>query len=319
MNLSVDDFAVKPLTFGNGITGEIVEIESGNPENYYHAISKATEVAPHTILGQLFLPAGDVLSAVIIVPGSLGVAPSHVTHGERLTNEGIAALIIDPFGARQVVSTVANQAQYSFAASSWDVLAAARYLAGRDEIDNKSIGAQGHSRGGTAVVNAAVGLFARAMEVEPLRAVYAAYPWCGFQFEHPGIGATVVRSIIGDQDEWCLPQQVQAYMNAMKLMGGDASCFIVEGAHHSFDRDTGIELIEDASVARAAPTTYLTDEGIYIHPTGVICDEDTSDRDLMMYSVKSGYGKRGARIGTSGSQAEIFNRDMLAFWLKALN
>ena len=38
---------------------------------------------------------------------------------------GIAALVIDPFGARAVTSTVANQTQFSFAASAFDVLAAA--------------------------------------------------------------------------------------------------------------------------------------------------------------------------------------------------
>ncbi len=319
MALAVSNFADNPVTFGNGIAGEVVAIESANPKTYYEAISRTSEVDPLTIYGQLFLPAGEQLACVMVVPGSLGVAPSHIAHAERLTNAGFAALVIDPFGSRHVVSTVANQAQYSFAASSWDVLAAARYLAGRDEIDLKRIGAQGHSRGGTAVVNAAISRFAEAMDVEPLRGVYGAYPWCGFQFQHPDIGATSVRSIIGDQDDWCLPQQVQGYMSAMALLGGNATCRIVEGAHHSFDRDTDIEMVENASVAPSAPTTYLTDEGHYIHPTEGECPTDTDERDLMVYGVKAGYGKRGARIGTSGNLAELFKGDMLSFWKKELS
>lgn len=316
-NISGNEF-LKPITFNNGLTGEPLVIESGNPENFYQAISEPASVSAHAINGQLFVPAGENLACVIVVPGSLGVADSHLAHAELLTDQGIAALVIDPFGSRHVTSTVANQAQYSFAASSWDVLASAKALAADGRIDSTRIGAQGHSRGGTAVVNAAVTRFVEAMSVEPLRAVYGAYPWCGFQFTNPNVGSTAVRSIIGDQDEWCLPQQVQAYMHAMQLTGGNASCRIIPGAQHSFDRSTPVELIEDASVAPSAPTTYLTDSGQYIHPTDGLCPPATMDRDIMLYGIKSGYGVRGARIGSSGDQADIFREDMLAFWTNEL-
>lgn len=307
-------FDREPARLDNGIVGEIISIASGNPVNFFQALSEPTTIQPHGIYGQLFLPEGENLSLVIVVPGSLGVAASHLTHCDSLTSEGIAALAIDPFGTRQVTSTVANQAQYSFAASSWDVLAAARTIRGHDKINVDRIGAQGHSRGGTAVVNAAVTAFAAAMKVAPLHAVYAAYPWCGFQFLTPSVGSTVVRSIIGDQDEWCLAQQVQSYMHAMTLAGGSASCRIVNGAHHSFDRGTAIELVKDASVAPSAPTTYLDDDGCYIHPIDGKLDSDATDRDLMVYGVKSGYGRRGARIGSSPGEAEVFKQDMLDFW-----
>ena len=71
-----------------------------------------------------------------------------------------------------------------------------------------------------------------------LHAVYAAYPWSGQQFERPDVGKTIVRSVIGDRDEWCLPQQVQGHMHAMRLCGCDASFKLFPGAQHSFDRDT---------------------------------------------------------------------------------
>ena len=75
------------------------------------------------------------MPVVTVVPGSLGVAASHVTHAETLTDAGLAAFVVDPFGARGITSTVANQAQYSFAASAWDVLAAWTVLSGLPEID----------------------------------------------------------------------------------------------------------------------------------------------------------------------------------------
>jgi dienelactone hydrolase len=311
-------FHTEPVALANGLQGNILTIPSGDPVNFHEALSNPGAVQQRDIFGQLFLPKGDQLAAVIVVPGSLGVADSHLAHCASLSDAGIAALAIDPFGARDVTSTVANQAQYSFAASSWDVLCAAQVLGDHPAIDITRIGAQGHSRGGTAVVNAAVSVFPNSMGIAPLCAAYAAYPWCGFQFTKPDIGNTVVRSIIGDQDEWCLPQQVQGYMHAMTLAGGEASCRIIEGAHHSFDRESGVTLIEDASVAPSAPTTFLTDEGCFIHPISGQLGPDALDRDVMLYGVKSGYGVRGAHIGSSAGQPALFREDMMQFWQQQL-
>ena len=34
----------------------------------------------------------------------------------------------------------------------------------------------------------------------------------------------------------------------------------------------------------------------------------------MIYAMKAGYGRLGARIGSAGDQAEQFRRDMMSFW-----
>ena len=123
-----------------------------------------------------------------------------------------------------------------------------------------------------------------------------------------------MRSIVGDQDEWCLPQQVQGHMQALRLCGCDASWRIIEGAHHSFDRDTPLELVTDASVAPGAPTIYLEDDGTSIHPTLGATPKETRERELMLYGIKAGYGKRGAHIGSQNNYADLFHQDMMAFW-----
>ncbi len=309
-----------PTTFANGIRGETVEIATANPRNYYQAISDPSSMVRTTILGELFVPVGDAARwpVIIVVPGSLGVAPSHLAHAERFTRMGIAAFVIDPFGTRRVTSTVADQTQYSFAASAWDVCAAAATLARRPDIDPERIGAQGHSRGGSAVMTAATTRFATATGAPALNAVYAAYPWCGQQFLDAAIGVTVVRAVIGDRDEWCLPQQVQAHVNAMRLAGGEASCRIFAGAPHSFDRGTDIELIAEAAVAPAAPTSYIADDGAFVHPLADRPDPELVDRDLMLYNMKSGYGRRGAHIGSRPGDADAFRADMTASWTARL-
>lgn len=312
------NFGEQRIVFDNGIEGEPLTIESGSPASYFEAISSPKSVTQTEIDAKLFVPQGKgPFPVVIVVPGSLGVAPSHLAHAETATGLGIAACVIDPFGRRQVTSTVANQAQYSFAASAWDVLATAKLLASHPEIDPDRIGAQGHSRGGTAVMTAAMRDFAGAFGHISLAAVYAAYPWCGHQFIVPEIGQTMLRAVIGDRDEWCSPQQVQGHIHAIALTGGNVSFRLFEGAQHSFDRGTEIEMVADASVAPCAPTCYVARDGALIHPLTGEPDPNLGERDVMVYGMKAGYGRRGARIGSEGHQAQQFRADMIAFWREA--
>ena len=265
-------FRDQAITFANGAKGRVIEVPSASPRNYHQAISAPAEMPRVTIDGQLFLPRGASgaarLPLVIVVPGSLGVAPVHLTHAETLTSAGLAAFVLDPFGARGVTSTVSNQTQYSFAASAYDVLAAWQVLAQAPEIDAARIGAQGHSRGGAAVLTAATRRFADAVvgRGRGLSAVLGAYPWSGHQFLDPSVGPTRVRVLMGDRDEWCSLQQVQGHLQAMRLAGGTVSLRVFSGAAHSFDRGTAVVRIDDAAVAPGAPTTYLADDGSCIHP-----------------------------------------------------
>ena len=304
-----------------GVIGENLAITSAGPRNHHQAITDPDGCAPVTIDAKLFVPDADQpLPTVIIVPGSLGVGPNHEQHAATLVGAGYAVCVVDPFAARAVTSTVANQTHYSFAASSFDVLATLSALRERPEIDADRIAAQGHSRGGSAVLIAACRRFADPIVGPDIRlaAVLAAYPWCGQQFLDPSIGTTSVRAIIGDLDEWCSVQQVQAQVQAMRAVGGDASIRIVRAAHHSFDRDEDVHTIAEASVAPAAPTTMLADDGSMIMAQVGEPDPGLVDHDLFTAAVEAGFGRRGAAIGGIGDQPELFRSDMLAFYDRTL-
>jgi dienelactone hydrolase len=317
-------FRDRDIAFANGSVGRNLDIPSANPVNYHQAISRPGDMARVILDGKLFLPPGGSgkgrLPLVIVVPGSLGVAPSHLAHAEALTAIGIAAFVLDSFGARGIGSTVANQTLYSFAASAYDVLAAWQVLSARGDVDPDRIGAQGHSRGGSAVLTAGARRFADAV-VGPgggLKAVLAAYPWSGHQFLDPSIGTTQARVLMGDRDEWCSPMQVQGHVQAMRLAGSDATLRLFPGAAHSFDRGTPLKRIPEASVSPAAPTAYIADDGAFLHPLEGTPRAELIDRDLMVYALKAGYGVKGAAIGSQGEEAALFREDMLEFWRRTL-
>lgn len=318
----VQRFRDRDVVLANGARGQNIDIPSANPLNYFQAISEPAAMPRVTIDGKLFLPPGarGALPVVIIVPGSLGVAPTHLTHAETLVEMGIGVFVLDPFGPRGVTSTVANQTQFSFAASAYDAAAAVKVLATRPEIDRGRIALQGHSRGGSAVLTAVARRFCEAVHDRSLsvRAVLAAYPWCGHQFLDPDVGATEVRAIVGDQDDWVGPQQVQGHIHAIRLRGAKATIRLVAGAEHSFDRNEPIQTFPDARVSPAAPTSYLADDGAFIHPTIGEADPKLVDRDLAVYALKAGYGVRGATLGSQGDQAALFRDDMTRFFHRTL-
>ena len=302
----------------DGATGALLSIPSANPINHHQAITDPTGCEPIDLDARLFVPTpnGDELPAtVIMVPGSLGVAPNHEQHAETLFRAGFAVCLLDPFGPRSVTSTVAQQTQYSFAASAFDVLATLRVLRARPELDAERIGAQGHSRGGSAVTTAAHRRFADPI-VGPdvaLAAVYAVYPWCGQQFLDADIGPTRYRAIIGDRDEWCSVQEVQAQVNALRQQGPQASVRVVSGGAHSFDRFEELHTIAEASVAPTAPTVMLADDGAMILPQVGEPDPNTTDRDAFVAAIEAGHGRRGAAIGGVGHQPALFKSDMVEF------
>lgn len=315
-------FASRSIRFASGAGGRRVTIASGNPRNYHQLVSAPGSIPPVEIDGLLFLPPADAaVPLVIVVPGSLAVAPSHLRHAEAAVDAGWAAFVLDPFGARDVTSTIADQTQFSFAASAYDVMRTVVTLSQDPAIDATRIALQGHSRGGTAVQLAAstalnAGVLGPAGA--SVRAVLAAYPWCGHQPVDPDIGTASLRVLIGDRDDWCSAQQAQGYVNAVRLRGGDASIRIIGGAGHSFDRDTPVELLPAASVSPAAPTAYLAADGSFVHPLTGEPDPSLVDRDLMVYALKAGYGVRGAHIGGTHEEAVLFRDEQLAFFGRAL-
>lgn len=313
-------FRDRQITFTTGAVGQPLDVPSYDPVNYHQAISRPDGMPAITVDGQLFLPpdASGPLACVIVAPGSLGVADSHLKHARTVTALGLAAFVLDSFGVRGVTTTVANQTQFSFAASAVDVLSAWKVLAAHPAIDAARIGAQGHSRGGSAVLTAATRTFADAIAGagRGLAGVYAAYPWSGHQFLSPGVGRTAVRVIHGDADEWCSPMQVQGHVQAIRLTGGHVSMKMVEDAHHSFDRGAPLIDIPEARISPGAPTTYIADDGAFLHPLADTPDPGLTDGDLMRYG---GHRRKGAHIGGTDQTAALFTRDMTAFWRATLD
>ena len=316
-------FASTPAVLPRGMRGAIVAVPTRNPVDYGHAIrgDLGTTVS---LTAQLFLPSETVgrVPAVIIVPGSGGIGPHHLEQAGALLSAGLAVLVLDPFHARGIGDTIADQGRLTWAASAYDVLSALTYLRSRRDIDTKLIGAVGSSRGGTAVMMAIAAPFSDAIvgQGNGLRAVVAGYPWCGTQFRSARLTKGAALLVMqGDRDDWVSVQQCQDAVHALSVVGGDAKMKIFTGALHAFDR-SGVPptRIETAVTSTIYPTVYMDDAGHYFDLRSGDVDPSLKPSDFASKSIAGGFLHKGVTIGTTGTQAADYVSEMVEFFKSRL-
>jgi dienelactone hydrolase len=312
---SVQTFHKENITLANGVEGCLHEVASANVVSYEDII--ACKPAPAvTLHAQLFTPAqgNKRYPVVIIYPGSGGINPALLVHAEKLTNAGFSAFVVDPFTGRKVRNTIAEQQQFSFAASTWDIFAAMKVLMPLSNIDPVRVGAMGYSRGGTAVIQAAMANLAKpALGYQPhLRAVVAAWPWCGFQFNNPNMGRTVLRLVAADQDNWCSGIQTQAYFNAIHARSPSASLRIVKDAHHGFGYGMPEKQWPEAMKALHAPVVHFNNDGVAIDIWSGTPSPGLDDHAII--SQLSNHITRGVTAGSKEGQMADFMQDFTSFF-----
>lgn len=316
-------FATQSTRLANGANGELVTFQTHTPTDYRPLI--AGDPGPTVALNaQLFRPmeTAQKYPAIILVPGSGGLGPHHLEQAGALVDAGFAVLLIDPFHGRGIGDTIADQGRLSWAGSAYDVLAAVQWLRTRTDIDLKRIGAVGSSRGGTAVMMAASAPLSHALlgGRSGLRAVVAGFPWCGAQFRSAKLArSTRLLVMHGDRDDWVSVQQCQDAVHAISVAGGDARMQIFAGGLHAFDR-TGVPptRVDDAVTSTIFPTIYMDDAGRYFDPaTGYVDARLTAD-DFSKHAVAGNFAHKGVTVGTSGSQAQDYVREMVRFLVDTL-
>lgn len=307
-------FQTRPGAPATGGSVRTVSFVSATPRSYEDIIQRRPMQAV-TLQARLFVPPrkGPV-PAVIIVPGSGGVSSSMVAHAKALTDAGLAVLLIDPFGGRGVRDTIADQDQVPFAASTYDIFAAMRALEREPDIDASRIGAMGYSRGGLAVLQAAVSPIAGAVlgPNRALRAVLSGWPWCGVQFAEPHTAPTAVRFVVADSDNWVSPAQCQAYQRAMSAHNTAVSLRIFRNADHGFGYSLSPQELPNAIKALQAPIIYFDDLGTLQDPRSGQPLPGANERTVG--DLLRPFMSRGARVGTRNNQMADFIADFVGFF-----
>lgn len=308
-------FHRESITLANGVVGDLHEVVSANVLSYEDII--ACKPAPAvTLHAQLFTPkrGSKRYPVVIMLPGSGGINPAMSVHAEKLTEAGFSVFMVDPFTGRNIQNTMSEQLKFSFAASTWDVFAAMKTLIPLANIDPGRIGAMGYSRGGTAVIQAAMANLATPTlgGLPHLRAVVAGWPWCGYQFNNPNVGRTVLRMVAADQDNCCSGIQTQAYFNAIHARSPSASLRIAKDAHHGFGFGMPETQWPDAMKALNAPVVHFNKDGVALDIWSGTPSPGLDDNAII--SQLASHITRGMTIGSKEGQLADFMNDFTHFF-----
>jgi dienelactone hydrolase len=299
-------FAAPEVVLANGCVGRRVAVPSHNPASFEDLLAGRFG-EPLVVDAVLFRPAGSQPAPVVtIVPGSGGVVPPMLHHARSLVDAGIAAFVVDPFTPRVVANTIADQSPISFAASTLDVFAAMQALAREPGIDATRQGAMGYSRGGLAVLHAALEPLAAAAIGPSLRltAVVAGWPWCGYQFAEPDAGSTAIHIVAGTADNWTSITQTRAYHAKLVQRGARATLVEVEGAHHGFGYGVPVRQLPDAFAVLGAPTVTFDADGVMRDPASGKRQPGATDGDVLRWLTP--YASRGVTIGAAPGEMQTF-------------
>jgi dienelactone hydrolase len=211
------------------------------------------DAPPTTALGRLYLPPGPhaarAVPAVILLHGSGGILPSReLTYAPQLARLGVAALVVDSFGARRdrgtgFIDRVINITETMILADAYSGLG---FLAARPEIDPRHVVLTGFSYGAMATMYA---LYAQvADKLAPLQSTgerlrfaghVAFYGPCIARFEDSRTTGAPLLMLIGGRDEIVDQKRCAEIAADLRAGGSRVEAIVYPDAVHQWDGTFG--------------------------------------------------------------------------------
>jgi dienelactone hydrolase len=232
------------------IVQEDVTLASSSP---YLLTDVDKKRAPATVVhATLFLPPGphapQSLPAVVMLHGSSGVlAARELTYGKQLAAMGVAALVVDSFGARRdrgssYTERLLNITETMFVADGYAALGS---LAARPEIDSKRVVLVGFSYGAMAAMYALMTEVADRMAPPGLRFAghVSFYGPCVARFDDRRTTGAPLLMLYGSDDQIIDHARCGAFADDLRAGGSQVDVVVYPGAVHQWDGPFGRRLI----------------------------------------------------------------------------
>lgn len=229
---SLGDIPGVPVSWASTSPFSIDDI--GNPE----------EAPPTTAHGRLYLPPGPhparSVPAVVLLHGSGGVLASReLTYAPQLARMGVAALVVDSFGARRdrgtdFIERVLNITETMMLADAYSGLG---FLAARPEIDPRSVVLTGFSYGAMATMYALYAQVADKLAPPGLRFAghVAFYGPCIARFDDSRTTGAPLLMLIGGKDEITDQRRCAEIAADLRQGGSQVEAIVYPEAVHQWD------------------------------------------------------------------------------------
>ncbi len=206
-----------------------------------NTVPNTSNAQPIALKARLHLPdnARFPLSAVVITPSSGGVkAVREIHYAAALAAEGIAALVIDSFVSRGIVSSVHDQRLLTRWQSGNDAIAGLRWLSRDERFKLNRIAVLGVSKGGIAALDTALEVRRRWMRVSNVAfaAHVAIAPGCTWLNRSTITTGAPILFMLAELDDMTPAQPcVERARHLRETGNGNIEVKIYKGAHHAWE------------------------------------------------------------------------------------
>lgn len=307
----------------SGARGELVTFPSHSPFTLWE-VGKSEMLDPPTdARAALFLPenasAASPVPAVVLLHGAAGVLGAReLTYGAQFAEMGVAALVVDAFGARrdQASGFIDRLLNITETMALADAYSGLRFLDAMPEVDGDRVALMGFSYGGISTMLAAFAQTAEALNPNGKRfaAHVAFYGPCIARFDDTRATGAPVLLLAGSEDGIVDPERCGEIVEDLRDGGAEAEFVLYDGAYHQWDgsfpgpRTIGRNLadcdlnVNEKGVVRDT-LTLLPMSGPFLRKVilGVCSDSD------------------GYLIGRDDAIRTRSNRDVGAFLMRAFN
>jgi dienelactone hydrolase len=202
------------------------------------------DAPPTAAMGRLYLPAGPhparSVPAVVLLHGSGGVLSTReLTYAPQLAKMGVAALVVDVFGARrdrgtEFIERLLNITETMMVADAYSALG---FLARRPEIDPHRVVLVGFSYGAMATILALFAQIADALAPPDLRFAghVAFYGPCIARFADSRTTAAPLLMLMGGSDEIVDQTRCEEVAGDLRTGGSRVRTVVYKGAVHQWD------------------------------------------------------------------------------------
>jgi len=232
-----------------GAIGSATGVEVTFPSSSPFTPTDADEAPAVQARGRLFLPAAAGVAApvpaVVLLHGAGGVREAReITYARQYATMGVAALVVDAFGARRDVGAASFVDRLLNITESMlvaDAYAALAWLAGRADTDADRVALVGFSYGGMASLYAARAQMAETFARGGRRfaAHVAYYAPCIARFERRSTTGAPILMMMGGDDEITDPKRCAETAADLRAGGSDVETITFVGAVHQWDGGFG--------------------------------------------------------------------------------
>ena len=162
---------------------------------------------------------------------------------------GLATFELKSFASREITSTVGTQVEVTSAMMIVDAYKALSALFNDPRIDSDHIAITGWSLGGSVALFSAWKPLRNAITSHlTFKAHLPIYPPCIVDMESYEFTDSPIHILIGELDNWVPAKPCEDLVDNIRAAGGNAQITVYPGAHHSFDRQSPLEIMPDGYI-----------------------------------------------------------------------